>query len=71
MASLRITIHLCTRLLLSFTLSGCTTGDAGDSEAGLALEDLTQGLSPSRLSVQMTLPYYGLMTSCCTGAATT
>jgi pimeloyl-ACP methyl ester carboxylesterase len=56
MANLRITIHLCARLLLSIALSGCTTGDFGDSEAGLALEDLAQGLAPSRLSGQVPRP---------------
>jgi pimeloyl-ACP methyl ester carboxylesterase len=56
MANTRSTIHLCARLLLSTALSGCTTGDFGDSEAGLALEDLTQGLAPSRLSAQVPRP---------------
>jgi pimeloyl-ACP methyl ester carboxylesterase len=56
MANLRSTIHLCARLLLSIALSGCTTGDFGDSEAGLALEDLTRSLAPSRLSVQVPRP---------------
>jgi len=56
MAKLRSTIHLCVRLFLGIALSGCTTGDFGDSEAGLALEDLAQGLSPSRLSGQVPHP---------------
>jgi len=56
MAKLRSTIHLCAGLFLSIALSVCTTGDFGDSEAGLALEDLAQGLSPSRLSGQVPHP---------------
>lgn len=56
MANLRTTIHLCARLLLSIALSGCITPDFGDSEAGLALEDLAQGLAPSRLASQVPRP---------------
>ena len=37
-------------LVLCTALSGCTTPDFGDSEAGLALEDLASGLSTSRLA---------------------
>jgi dienelactone hydrolase len=37
-------------LVLCTALSGCTTPDFGDSEAGLALEDLASGLSASRLA---------------------
>jgi dienelactone hydrolase len=37
-------------------LSGCTTPDFGDSEAGLALEDLASGLATSRLAAQTPRP---------------
>jgi len=49
-------IHLFARLLLCTALSGCTTPDFGNSEAGLALEDLASGLATSRLAAQAPRP---------------
>ena len=49
-------IHLLARLVLCTVLSGCTTPDFGNSEAGLALEDLASGLASSRLAGQAPRP---------------
>ncbi|MGB5725596.1 MAG: hypothetical protein WBM52_00110, partial [Thiogranum sp.] len=49
-------IHLFARLVLCTVLSGCTTPDFGNSEAGLALEDLASGLASSRLAGQAPRP---------------
>ena len=49
-------ISMLARLALCIALSGCTTPDFGDSEAGLALEDLASGLATSRLAVQTPRP---------------
>ena len=49
-------IHLLVRLALCLALSGCTAPDFGDSEAGLALEDLASGLATSRLAAQVPRP---------------
>jgi dienelactone hydrolase len=49
-------IHLFARLILCTALSGCTTPDFGDSEAGLALEELASGLGTSRLASQAPRP---------------
>ncbi len=49
-------IHLFARLILCTALSGCTTPDFGNSEAGLALEDLASGLATSRLAAQAPRP---------------
>ena len=49
-------IHLLARLALCATLAGCSTPDFGDSEAGLALEDLASGLATSRLAAQTPRP---------------
>jgi dienelactone hydrolase len=43
-------------LALCTTLSGCSTPDFGDSEAGLALEDLASGQATSRLAALAPLP---------------
>ena len=43
-------------LVLCTALSACATPDFGDSEAGLALEDLASGLSTSRLAALTTQP---------------
>ena len=52
-------IHLLARLVLCTVLSGCTTPDFGNSEAGLALEDLASGLASSRLAGQAPRPSRG------------
>jgi len=49
-------IHLLAQLALCTTLAGCSTPDFGDSEAGLALEDLASGLVTSRLAAQTPRP---------------
>jgi len=49
-------ISMLARLALCMALSGCTTPDFGDSEAGLALEDLASGLATSRLAAQTPRP---------------
>jgi pimeloyl-ACP methyl ester carboxylesterase len=49
-------IYLLARLLLCAALAGCTAPDFGDSEAGLALEDLASGLGTSRLAAQLPSP---------------
>jgi len=56
MGILRTPIHLFAQLIVCTALSACTTPDFGDSEAGLALEDLASGLTPSRLAVQTPRP---------------
>lgn len=56
MSRLRTTIYLLARLALCVTLAGCATPDFGDSEAGLALEDLASGQGASRLATQMPMP---------------
>ena len=48
--------YLLARLVLCAALSACTTPDFGDSEAGLALEDLASGLGTSRLAAQVPSP---------------
>jgi dienelactone hydrolase len=52
----RTLIHLLARLALCTALAGCSTPDFGDSEAGLALEDLASGLATSRLAAQTPRP---------------
>ena len=52
----RTLIQQFARLALCAVLSGCTAPDFGDSEAGLALEDLSSGLAPSRLAAQVPQP---------------
>jgi len=52
----RTSIHLLVRLALCTALSGCSTPDFGDSEAGLALQDLNSGLATSRLASQTPRP---------------
>ena len=52
----RTQIQQLARLALCAVLSGCTAPDFGDSEAGLALEDLSSGLAPSRLAAQVPQP---------------
>jgi hypothetical protein len=49
-------MRLFARLVLCAALSGCTTPDFGNSEAGLALEDLASGLASSRLAAQVPRP---------------
>ena len=49
-------VPMLARLALCMALSGCTTPDFGDSEAGLALEDLASGLTTSRLAAQTPRP---------------
>ena len=49
-------IHLFTQLVLCTVLSACTSPDFGDSEAGLALEDLAYAPATSRLAAQTPLP---------------
>jgi acetyl esterase/lipase len=49
-------IQLFARLALYTALSGCSTADFGDSEAGLALEDLAAGQATSRLAEQTPPP---------------
>jgi pimeloyl-ACP methyl ester carboxylesterase len=44
------------QLVVCTVLSACITPDFGDSEAGLALEDLASGLTPSRLAAQTPRP---------------
>ena len=44
------------RLVLCTALAGCTAPDFGDSEAGLALEDLASGPGVSRLAAQVLRP---------------
>ena len=56
MSRSRISIPLLARLVLSTLLSGCTTPDFGDSEAGLALEDLASGVTSSRLAALVPRP---------------
>jgi dienelactone hydrolase len=56
MSRLHTSIHLLARLVLCAALSGCTTPDFGDSEAGLALEDLASGPATSRLAAQAPRP---------------
>jgi len=56
MSGPRCLIHLLARLALCTALAGCSTPDFGDSEAGLALEDLAPGLATSRLAAQTPLP---------------
>jgi pimeloyl-ACP methyl ester carboxylesterase len=51
-----LSIQLFTGLLLCTVLSACTTPDFGTSEAGLALEDLASGITPSRLAAQTPRP---------------
>jgi dienelactone hydrolase len=50
MSTPRTLIQLLARLTLCTALSGCTPPDFGDSEAGLALEDLASGQATSRLA---------------------
>jgi len=52
----RTLTHLLARLALCTSLAGCSTPDFGDSEAGLALEDLASGLATSRLAAQTPRP---------------
>jgi alpha-beta hydrolase superfamily lysophospholipase len=49
-------INLLARLVLCAVLAGCTTPDFGDSEAGLALEDLAAGQGTGRLAAQLPTP---------------
>lgn len=49
-------IYLFAQLVLWTALSGCAPPDFGDSEAGLALEDLASGLTTSRLAEQVPRP---------------
>jgi acetyl esterase/lipase len=48
--------HLLARLALCTALAGCSSPDFGDSEAGLALEDLASGLATSRLAARTPRP---------------
>jgi pimeloyl-ACP methyl ester carboxylesterase len=52
----RTSPYLLTMLALCIALSGCTRPDFGDSEAGLALEDLASGLATSRLASRVPRP---------------
>lgn len=52
----RTTIHLLAMLALCNVLLACTSPDFGDSEAGLALEDLVSGHTSSRLVSQVPRP---------------
>ncbi len=49
-------IHLFAQLVLCTALSGCSAPEFGNSEAGLALEDLASGLATSRLAAQTPRP---------------
>ena len=51
-----ISLQLLVCLTLAGMLGGCTSTRFGDSEAGLALEDLASGLATSRLQTQTTPP---------------
>jgi acetyl esterase/lipase len=52
----RSSIHLLAMLALCNVLLACAGPDFGDSEAGLALEDLASGFTSSRLSSQVPQP---------------
>jgi acetyl esterase/lipase len=52
----RTSIHLLAQLALCIALSACSAPDFGDSEAGLALEDLASGLATSRLAALTSSP---------------
>lgn len=52
----RTSITLLAWLILCAGLSCCTSPDFGDSEAGLALEDLSSGLATGRLAVRTPTP---------------
>jgi dienelactone hydrolase len=56
MPSQRTSKHMLALLALCHALLGCTSPDFGDSEAGLALEDLASGLASSRLALQVPRP---------------
>jgi alpha-beta hydrolase superfamily lysophospholipase len=52
----RTSLHLLTMLAFCSALWACSRPDFGDSEAGLALEDLASGLAISRLASQVPRP---------------
>ena len=56
MSGPRTSIALLSRLVLCTALAACSAPDFGDSEAGLALEDLASGLATSRLAAQTPRP---------------